>query len=287
MQYSPGVRPMPPDYLYKYTALQAPTEGTCTRGFRARLARQPRFDALLSSHQVWFAAPSSFNDPMDCKPRFRFEGGSNEELERFRRNTIMHMVKQDHPHSSGDELVNIVAEYLTSYPRADAGFLALAHLVMERELRNVGVLCLSECGCDPVMFYHYGDQHRGMCLKFRSIDFFAHAEPVRYSMDYPVVDFFDDEDLQEQFTKIFFTKYQGWSYEHEWRVVDFDQDPARRLRNYSSELLEGVIFGYQMPQVDRARAIELLQQRRHPVKLFTAKVNEAHYLLDIVPCGET
>lgn len=266
---------MPPDHLYKYTLLRAPSE-----------EQQPRFDALLTSPRLWFAAPSSFNDPMDCKPRFQLEGGSPGDREKFRRHTVMHMVKQEHPHARGDELIELVAGCLRKHPVIDPQFLEIAQSVLSNKVRNVGVLCLSECERDPVMFYHYGDKHHGMCLKFRSNDFFTHADAVQYGMDYPVVEFFDDEDNQGQFEKIFLTKYQGWSYEHEWRIVDFEQDPALRLRTYPSELLEGVIFGYKMPQEDRDRAIYLLRQRGHPVKLYEAKVNEAHYLLDIVPCGD-
>ncbi|CAL8474777.1 protein of unknown function [Caballeronia sp. S22] len=135
------------------------------------------------------------------------------------------------------------------------------------------------------MFYHYGDRHAGMCLKFRTGDFLAGVERVNYGEDYPVVDFFDDSNHEEQFEKIFLTKYKGWEYEHEWRYIaaNLDLESTQRLRDYSPELLSGVIFGYKMSQDDRDRAIDLLNKRASKVDLFEAKLDRNHYLLDIVP----
>ncbi|WP_321964982.1 DUF2971 domain-containing protein [Paraburkholderia sp. J7] len=267
---------MPPDYLFKYTPLRAPSDEK----------RQKQLDDLLLAPHLWFAAPESFNDPMDCRPGFAFDGGTPEEREKFRQTVIKAKVKHDHPDAQGDHCRNLLEEYARQYPQFDESLCRMGHALLSKDLQNtVGVLCLSENDRDPVMFYHYAAGHTGMCLKFRSLDFFAFAEPVQYGMDYPVVDFFDDTDKQSQFERIFLTKYQGWEYEHEWRVINFRKDPAKRLTAYPIELLEGVIFGRLMSPEDRDYATNLLKQRGSPVTLYEAKLNDRHFLLDITMLG--
>ncbi|SIO67979.1 Protein of unknown function [Burkholderia sp. GAS332] len=265
-----------PEYLYKYTPLRAPPD---------KPGRQQQLDALLTTPQLWLAAPSSFNDPMDCKPGFRFSGGTPEAREKFRRVTIIRMVKRDHPQAKGDELISLVADYSRKRQDIDSRFEEEADLALSAALQSIGVLCLSERHRDPVMFYHYGDRHSGMCLKFRIGDFLAGVERVKYGENYPVVEFFDDLDHEEQFEKIFLTKYKSWEYEHEWRYVaaNLDLENPQRLRDYPAELLSGVTFGYKMPQDDRDYAVDLLCKRGSKVELFEAKLDRNHYLLDIVP----
>jgi hypothetical protein len=268
---------MVPDYLYKYTPLRCPTDEK----------RDIQLAALLTDPALWFSAPASFNDPMDCKPGFRFKAGTPDEREKSRLTAIKALVTLDHPGAQGKELSARYREYEKLYPSFNEELSEKAHKALLNDIRTrlVGVLCLSECDRDPVMFYHYGDDHKGMCLKFRTRSFFQYAESVQYGMEYPVVEFFDSSDNDAQYEKIFLTKYDGWRYEHEFRVVNTSQHPDQRLTEYPVELLEGVIFGYLMPQADRDYAISLLEQRGSPVTLYEAKISREQYLLDIVQLG--
>jgi hypothetical protein len=265
---------VPPDYLFKYTPLHDP--------FDRSERRQAQLDALLTSNSLWFAAPATFNDPMDCQPRYTFDGGTPEEREEFRRNTLKLLVVFNHPDAQSSQRLEFFKQYNEKYPAFNQEFYEVSHAILTNTLKNrVGVLCLSECERDPVMFYHYADRHKGMCLMFRADAFFKRAEPVQYGADYPVVDFFDDSDNPAQFEKIFLKKYEGWKYEREHRVINFNQNKFSRLTSYPIELLEGVIFGYLMPQQDRDYATSLIKQRGSAVNIYEAKVSNEHYLMDI------
>ncbi|TDN62327.1 DUF2971 domain-containing protein [Paraburkholderia sp. BL10I2N1] len=265
---------MPPDYLYKYTPLRDRTDEMLDK----------RYAALLTDSQLWFSAPSSFNDPMDCKPVFRFGGATPKEQQGFRETVLKGLAMRDFPDVHGQEFITCYGEYQQQYPAFNDELCEIGHQLLSSDLRSrlVGVLCLSECERDPVMFYHYGDKHKGMCLKFRTLDFFEHANPVDYRAMYPVVNYFDSTDNEAQYGTIFLTKYEGWEYEHEYRIVNFDQHRSPRLTSYPPELLEGVIFGYLMPQEDRDYARGLLEKRGTPVTLYEAKIGREQYLMDIV-----
>ena len=49
-----------------------------------------------------------------------------------------------------------------------------------------GVLCLSECHDDILMWSHYGDSHRGICLEFKATNtaLFGEAQRVKYAETY-------------------------------------------------------------------------------------------------------
>ncbi|WP_148654561.1 DUF2971 domain-containing protein [Paraburkholderia caribensis] len=266
---------MPPDYLYKYTPLRDAADAK----------RNERFANLLTDSALWFTAPVDFNDPMDCRPVFRFEGGTPEERDEFRHTVFRSLVSRNFPSLRGKELKARYRAYEKQYPSLTEEVCAIGHKALAADIRDrlVGVLCLSECERDPVMYYHYADKHKGMCLKFKALDFFQHAELVEYSSTYPVVDYFDSSNNEQQFRKIFLTKYEGWRYEHEYRVVNFHQNPKERSAKYPRILLEGVIFGYLMPNADRDYAKGLLEQRGSLVTLYEAKVSSERYLMDIVP----
>jgi hypothetical protein len=87
-----------------------------------------------------------------------------------------------------------------------------------REWRNElhktkGLLCFS-CGWySPVLWSHYADKHRGICLGFELTD--TLAEPVKYVADRIPIRFPLTEGVVKQ---LLTTKYVHWSYEREQRV---------------------------------------------------------------------
>jgi len=127
------------------------------------------------------------------------------------------------------------------------------------------------------MWSHYAENHRGYCLEFEATDhtpFFGAAQQVKYDADFPVVDFFNTP-KEEQVDLIFLTKFVGWSYEEEWRIVDHEAGPS--IREYPPELLRGVIFGLRMPEADRAKVRTWVKKRGHAVKFFEVQRHDRQF----------
>lgn len=86
---------------------------------------------------------------------------------------------------------------------------------------HTGLLCFSADWKNPVLWSHYGDKHRGICLGFNLKR--ARAEEVLYE-DKRILDKLADgtpldlldANLQEQLRR---TKFSSWSYEEEQRVL--------------------------------------------------------------------
>lgn len=276
---------MPPEYLYKYMPVKA-KDGDKTE----RESRQRRYDACLTQNRLYFSHPEDFNDPMDSRPHFAFSGTA-EQLKILRGNLLWKAAMRTNPNPQGkSEFLQKVAQYLDESPEVGAdGFDDFVQSQMTEHVRDVGILCLSETGSCPVMFYHYADAHTGICMRFRTTsDYFAMAEKVNYCTDYPEIDYFADDDGSE-FETIFLKKYKSWDYEREWRVVDFNNkfsDKASRLVEYEPQLLDAVIFGYLMEDEEKRRITSLLRSANRTANLLQAKLKPRSFELEVVPWQE-
>jgi hypothetical protein len=146
---------------------------------------------------------------------------------------------------------------------------------------EIGLCCLSRVPDSILMWSHYGRDHRGYCLEFQATDqtvMFGEAQPVLYSEDFPIVDFYNTP-KDTQVDLIFLTKYLGWAYEQEWRVIDHQNGPG--LHAYSSELLKGVIFGLRMPESEISRIREWIKRRDHPVKFYRCTQDDRKFAIKI------
>ncbi len=83
-----------------------------------------------------------------------------------------------------------------------------------------GLLCFSKTWQSPVMWAHYGEKHRGLCLGFDVLE----AKPVSYAPDrllheleggFPPKKLDAHERLVEASLS---TKYKEWEYEQEYRI---------------------------------------------------------------------
>jgi hypothetical protein len=131
------------------------------------------------------------------------------------------------------------------------------------------------------MWSHYGGDHKGYCLEFETTDHtpvFGEAQQVLYSDSYPIIDFFKTP-KEKQVDLIFLTKYTGWSYEQEWRIVDFQNGPG--LRPYSPELLKSVIFGLRMADDNKNRIRNWVKKRGHAVQFLQATQDDRKFSIGI------
>jgi len=91
----------------------------------------------------------------------------------------------------------------------------------EKINQKEGVLCFTKSWHNPLMWSHYGDKHRGMCLGFdvnrkmvKCIDY----RPERLPLDqWKALDLTDPP--KEVMERLLTTKFARWQYENERRVL--------------------------------------------------------------------
>ena len=234
-------------------------------------------EELFSSAQIWCSAPSKLNDPFECRPWFTFDGNKDEIIE-----TLVRTFRRNNPvmtqSTATAEAVTIYRQGRHQDPKT---WEAIQQDVVQTLGDHIGLYCLSRIPDSILMWSHYGYEHQGYCLEFEATDHtevFGEAQPVLYSDNYPIVDFFKTP-KEQQFDLIFPTKYTNWAYEQEWRIIDFQNGPGPR--KYPAELLKSVIFGLRMSEPNKALIRQWVSRRGHDVKFFQSVQDDRKFSIEL------
>jgi hypothetical protein len=99
--------------------------------------------------------------------------------------------------------------------------------------RTIGVLCFSRKWSNPVLWSHYADKHRGLCLGFDIPDEFAKEVTYvgrRLKSNIESANFSDENSSPGY--KLITTKYKHWQYEDEVRLIIQLEHVQREGQNY-------------------------------------------------------
>ncbi|MCK9744194.1 DUF2971 domain-containing protein [Pseudomonas syringae] len=162
-----------PASLYKYLS------------FSDRMVEQ------LYHGKVFYADPGTFNDPLDCRPVVIAGDQSIESLKLLLKLMVIRRVEKEssaalkrlklkgqkldlHRARLGESEVQDAIrgiEYMATDPEItdQAGYYQRELLTLiQSEVKDTlatGVLCLSANATSPLMWSHYGQQHRGVCIE--------------------------------------------------------------------------------------------------------------------------
>ncbi len=136
--------------------------------------------------------------------------------------------------------------------------------------KTKGLLCFSKTWTNPVLWGHYADRHRGMCLGFDVPE--SILGKVQYVDSRPA----RPDVLDEAFMKrLLFTKFSHWQYEQEYRAyVQLDEAvEGLYYSEFSAQLaLKRVIVGDQS-SVTRAEVSGALGDLETEVEVFKARAS--------------
>jgi hypothetical protein len=191
----------------------------------------------LCESEVYFSDPKKFNDPLDCSPTLINDVNLGD-LEKLCHRMILKNHNEDRANREihnyryqstefGDYKTN--PEVQNYYVRmiADEVKCQLDHMMKSR-----GVLSLSNQWNSPLMWSHYADEHRGICIGYNISRAVCESPKM---VDYKgrrgicishIIDFIfnNSETSKEEIErKYFYTKAAQWDYEEEWRYVSDSQ----------------------------------------------------------------
>jgi len=143
---------------------------------------------------------------------------------------------------------------------ADQGFLSYDDFanrwfrLRENLSKKIGIVCLSACWDDILMWSHYADEHRGFAVvidrdhpAIKALDF----QPVTYSAQRPSLSV--ESNPQRHGFPIpaahvrasVYTKSKHWAYEHEWRSVrDLDTASPITLVEMPAAAIPLILLGW-------------------------------------------
>ncbi|MFV3130074.1 DUF2971 domain-containing protein [Niveispirillum sp. KHB5.9] len=201
--------------------------------------------------KVYFASPLDFNDPFESSPLIENDV-SLEDLEIAYRELLRRRLQLEI--KSAANMVNrfmrgkdLVIEHSVqkkieriieniNYQATEPGFLfdeAKTHDLKRRIFEelvlfyNKGIFCVSEVWNSILMWSHYGDSHKGVCLGYQnSLDKELNIRRISYNRSRSlkissILGMLRDEEEERNNveTALFFRKSSSWKYEREWRCL--------------------------------------------------------------------
>lgn len=227
----------------------------------------------LQEQSIYFSSPSDFNDPYDCAISTEIGGTLTETevdelFQAFKRDVNPDpQTLKDFQQKSHEECCEIMIG------QAKKTLEEFRH----RFLHESGVACFSETNDNMLMWSHYANGGRGICLEFDT-DFhpFSTARIINYEPKIPVIQarpLLIGDDI-DQYIDLFCIKSDHWAYEREWRSLHKKRGTSFV---YPVEALKAVYFGSEIKPTN-AELICLILAAKYPeAKVFKGMRNSGSF----------
>lgn len=260
---------------------------------------------MLVEDVVYFADPTTFNDPLDTKPTLKtdldsdalevilsqlIEQRTTAEMSaaaatiKYRGpKTIDHIAR--HSRKKAEQLLADIRYNATNpeYEVDDPAQFLLGQYVQDELLRRYdkGVFSLAERANCPLMWSHYGDQHRGLCLGYSVPEAATGGvHKIRYGgsrlVEASAVSKMlggDGDARREVDDAVLLRKAKPWAYEREWRLI------GSRGEQDSPLELEEVVFGTRCSTSVKYAVVKALEGRERAVQFFEIREQSGSFLL--------
>ena len=256
------VKPRHPRFLYKYLRFE-PADAESIR----------RAADIIVESRLYLSDHESFNDPFDMKADVLFSGTMEEKRQRFKKIIDEKSTKQWKERQQ--ELNRFMA-------RPHEQWVANIRKILLKNTKETGVFSFAGDPRSILMWTHYGNSHRGLCLQFAVAQdprIFAMPVPMKYGDEYPTLNW--AKELQDQLDKPLISKHSGWRYEKEWRIIH--PENAIKYLPFKPDALVSIISGCRSSEAEREQLSALLEQRasrKSPtVALYRAQQHANRYRL--------
>lgn len=247
--------------------------------------------------KIFYASPVTFNDPLDCQmfsiendssiaqlrkiyaqlklPRTLKDAEKNIRVKNVR-NKIKPFLEEMAKATVIDDLNRMNYEstnpdYAGTIEEIEIGILTASIYSELREHYSKGVFCFSKSGNNMLMWSHYGDEHKGICIGYsndrkptpdiKPVIYGKHGVIKTSSLYNAFVKNYKDEQTTIE-NEILLKKNSAWKYEKEYRLISNSglQD--------SPLMLEEITFGLRCPSEVRHAIIRMMEGRRPEIKYY-------------------
>lgn len=242
------------------------------RSFRYRPINDFLWDSLIEPH-LYFSDPDQLDDPYDCRVNIldTLARAVNDSSFRLRKafrhpgSTIVELLQ-----SLGIQQIRSQRQSVLQRLLDAPGFLEQ----IQNDMTTFGVCCFSRTLHNALMWSHYADGHKGVCLYYEIPAIFI-VNPANGMFGYSPVTYGDDalfdwlvatNELQALsaldaaihiMKRALTVKGKDWLYEEEARLIR----PARGTMKIKPEFLKQICFGMRTSDEHRARMRAIVHER--------------------------
>ncbi|MCZ6561444.1 MAG: DUF2971 domain-containing protein [Deltaproteobacteria bacterium] len=244
-----------PPSLYKYSGLS---------GKRIEWMRR-----LIVDSELYFARPSAFNDPLDCRIPPSYDASTLSIKQHWRR-----VAKRNYPEAKMRSHKRWIQKIVMDSKTPEGQERLTKRLF--KSLDKHGMACFAKDPTNMLLWSYYAEGHSGIAIRFSTALEHLQAIPpfipveVQYATEFPQISYYQSSN-NELLATIFGTKSTAWKHEEEWRLVLVNGSGCVRM---PPAMIDGVIMGMRIDSksedtlhswVDgREPAIELLRVAHRP-----------------------
>lgn len=233
----------------------------------------------VQDNKMWYSAPYKFNDAFDCD-LFVDENAIF--------TSFAHLASHDRGVRAGSPAWRRLKQ--TIHAQACS-----MRTTFEDMKVTTGISCLSELDNSLLMWAHYANNHRGMCVEYELLEINRQLKfspiPVVYSDEKVRISSIRQEKIEVDATRFLIesltTKSTEWSYEKEWRIIrdnvacglKWDVEEKGALLDMIRP--SSVILGC-MAELEFEQSVYAYCEERR-INLFKMKKNKEFYRLEKIP----
>ena len=230
---------------------------------------------IITNSRIYFSSPEQFNDPLDCAPIFALAKSITDE---FVKELLEDEAALARAAGKSEEEIEALRQAEGVPPERIAA--AVTERTRDELVKNARVFCLSASEVQPLLWSHYADSHRGVCLHFKAApgSLFGLARAVDYRAERPsilVPLHYNKVDITDAMVRV---KGGFWGYVDEYRIighegaeVDWGATMVNRLCPFPPKLLCGITLGMKTPPQDRKDLMALAAQHYPEMAVYQAE----------------
>lgn len=243
--------------LYKYRPLYVMGDNKLRQA-------HPHTASIFTKSEIFYAAPSAFNDPYDCNLKLHFEGSSDKDWQEYL-DVVLAENPTDHALIARIQKIKQKKAWNIFYDDLNRAMQA-AHY---NHYHQSSVFCLSLKPNSIPMFSYYADSHSGIAIEFKfTFQTIPCGVPIGDPKDHQnwydgkisigrvrYYEKFPDLNLLRLRTQggllaetLFATKHSDWSHEQEFRVFRLGMRAASVP--FEKPVITGVILGSRTTEDD-------------------------------------
>jgi len=215
---------------------------------------------LFVNNELWFGKPDIQNDPNEAEFILDYENNIE--------------ISYELQFKLTKELKEVILETDSGKNNTTGFEREEFEKCLKEDVRNsIGICSMSEKCDDILMWSHYADSNRGICIVFNKEKLVkslcvSHARNVDYSEKLAYAKFSNDGEYGVLVSNDLFSaqKFNNWHYENEFRFISrynnlIKQERLDRLHSFQADCIAGVIIGEKFSENDFETLANLLLNR--------------------------
>ncbi|MFO1305648.1 MAG: DUF2971 domain-containing protein [Burkholderiales bacterium] len=271
------------------SALQTACERNIDRLYRFQRVKASELKHLFRDGLLRLSDPRYLNDPWDCRPQLHIPSEDDQDGIRRVVKWMRGVIEREQPDYPPEKLDADEAEMMRDPWRIESTLRVSSEDIVEHVRRDYRILCVTTNPLEHLLWAHYADSHRGVCIIFDATQSpIDAAMAVDYSERFPTIDLSSTDDA---LTGTLLSKASFWKYEDEYRLIARERRPEIPTDFFETRdsqliidprLVVGVILGCRISERDRCAVLDAAAMAPRRPAIFRAEMQRRAYELELV-----